>query len=246
MNESTQAPRPWGLWPTIGFSFIIFLTFLTVQSFALAIYVYLLVQNNPGSDFMTQLGAAASDGLGISVSLIPGALAASLLVILFSYIRDNISVREYLHLKMPGVKPLLFWILILVLFAAGMEALNHILERPIPEWMISSYASAGIVPLFWITLVVAAPVFEELLFRGFLFEGLRYSALGSVGAVLITSALWAVIHIQYEWVEVVTIFAIGIIFGIAKIKTNSLYTVIILHALMNFVATLQVSLMLDA
>jgi len=41
-------------------------------------------------------------------------------------------------------------------------------------------------------------LFEELFFRGFLFRGLSSSFMGPVGAVLVTSALWALIHTQYD------------------------------------------------
>ena len=42
------------------------------------------------------------------------------------------------------------------------------------------------------------PVFEELFFRGFLLEGFRRTFLGTTGAVVLTSLLWAVIHTQYD------------------------------------------------
>jgi len=126
-----------------------------------------------------------------------------------------------------------------------MEVVNQYTERPMPSWMVDSYKTAGVLPLFWFTLVIAAPIFEELLFRGFLFEGLRYSRIGNLGAIIITSALWASIHLQYELFEVVSIFLIGLLFGYAKIKTGSLYTSIIMHALMNLAATVQVALLVN-
>lgn len=238
---SQAAPKPWGVWATIGFSIIIFLTFLTVQFFALGIYAYLQLQGNPGSSYMDVLNELAGDGIGVSISLIPGALFGSLLVLLFSSIKDNISVSNYLQLNKPGIKPLLHWILILLFFSIALEGLNYLLDRPIPEWMVTSYLTAGNIPLFWFTLIIAAPVFEELLFRGFLLEGLRWSPLKDFGAVFVTAAIWAVVHMQYELFEIATIFAIGIILGFARIRTGSLYTTIILHSLMNLAATLQIA-----
>jgi membrane protease YdiL (CAAX protease family) len=41
--------------------------------------------------------------------------------------------------------------------------------------MTDTYETAEYTPLIWITFVIAAPLIEELFFRGFLFEGLRDS-----------------------------------------------------------------------
>jgi len=190
---------------------------------------------------MGELTTLAGNGLGISVSLIPGTLAGSFLVILFAYLRKNNTTRHYLKLTRPTLKQLSLWTGLLILFALSMELIVYYVERPTPSWMIDSYRTAGILPLFWFTLVIAAPVFEELLFRGFLLEGLRYSWLGNVGAVVVTAALWAAIHLQYELFEVVSIFLVGLLLGYARIKSHSLYTTIIMHALMNLVATAQVA-----
>ncbi len=240
MTQS-QPSRPWGLFPTIGFSSVIFIAFLAVQTLAITIYAYLQIQSHPGVTLSNQILALVNDGLAISISLIPAALLGSLLIFLFVYLKKNITAKHYLKLNTPSVKQVFQWIGILILFSLGMEWVNYYVDRPTPEWMLDSYKTAGIIPLFWFTLIIAAPVFEELLFRGFLLEGLRHSKLGNLGAVIITAALWAVIHLQYELFEVVAIFLIGLILGYARIKTDSLYTTIILHALMNLAATVQVA-----
>ncbi len=241
IQQSNQQARPWGILPSIGFSILVFIAFLGIQTFAIAIYAYLQIQNHPGVTLSNLISALANDGLAISVTLIPGALVGSLLVILFASLRQNITLKDYLKLKVPSIKQVFFWIVVLIIFSLGMEFLNYYLDRPTPTWMVESYKTAGIIPLFWFTLVVAAPVFEELLFRGFLLEGLRHSIIGNLGAVVITAVIWAVIHIQYEMFEVVAIFLIGLILGYARIKTDSLYTPIILHALMNLAATAQIA-----
>jgi Type II CAAX prenyl endopeptidase Rce1-like len=57
------------------------------------------------------------------------------------------------------------------------------------------------VPL-WIALVVAGPLNEELLFRGFLYRGWARSPRAVVPAVVAISMLWASIHApgyEYDW-----------------------------------------------
>lgn len=239
--DKTLQDKPWGFFATIGFSLIIFLIFISVQSLAAFIFVFFQIQDKPDADFLNELTMLASNGLGISISLIPGALAGSLSIILFAYLHKRLTVKDYLKLYYPTIKQLLFWLAIMVLFAIAMEVVTYSMNRPLPEWMIESYKTAGILPLFWFTVVIAAPVFEELLFRGFLLEGLRHSRLGDLAAITITAALWASIHLQYEIFEIVSIFVIGLILGYARIKTNSLYIPIIMHAFMNFIATFQVA-----
>jgi hypothetical protein len=95
----------------------------------------------------------------------------------------------------------------------------------------------------WIAIVIAAPVLEEFFFRGFLFDGLRDSKLGSVGAIIITAGFWGLIHQQYGTLEIAFIMILGVLFGIARIQTRSLYTPIIMHMLVNLNAMWAVSLM---
>ena len=54
---------------------------------------------------------------------------------------------------------------------------------------------------FWLMLTVigiGAPLSEELLFRGFLFSGLAKSKLGLLGAGVLTSLLWTLLHLGYS------------------------------------------------
>ena len=112
--------------------------------------------------------------------------------------------------------------------------------------MTETYQTAKYLPLFWIALVVAAPLVEELFFRGFLFEGLRDSWMGSTGAILVTSIAWAAIHMQYEMFQMVMIGTLGVLLGIAKVKTRSLYIPIAMHSFNNLIAMVATSLSLNS
>jgi hypothetical protein len=95
--------------------------------------------------------------------------------------------------------------------------------------------------LLWVAVALAAPLFEELFFRGFLFRGLCGSALGAAGAIVVTAALWALIHVQYDGYEIASIFAFGLVLGIARHRSGSTWTPIGMHALLNFIAMTQVA-----
>jgi len=90
-----------------------------------------------------------------------------------------------------------------------------------------------------LALLVAAPIFEELFFRGFLLSGFSRTFLQPGGAVVVTSLAWSSIHVQYDVYGILTIFASGVILGFARLKTNSTLTTIIMHALMNLIATVE-------
>ncbi len=90
---------------------------------------------------------------------------------------------------------------------------------------------------FWafMTLVVAAPVLEELLCRGVVLESLR-SRYGVVTAWWGSALFFGVLHLQPALT--VNAFVIGLILGYVYILTDSLWAAMILHALNNAVAYL--------
>ena len=69
--------------------------------------------------------------------------------------------------------------------------------------------AAGALPLLWFSVVVVAPVTEELFFRGFLHCGWAPSWLGVSGTIVLTSALWAVLHHQYNAFGILIIFVVA-------------------------------------
>ena len=105
--------------------------------------------------------------------------------------------------------------------------------------MRQAYATAGFTLLFWLALVVAAPLLEELFFRGFLFSGLERTWLKKVGTIALTAVIWAIIHVQYGLWDIFWICIMGILFGIARVRTGSIYTPVALHMVLNLVATIE-------
>lgn len=108
---------------------------------------------------------------------------------------------------------------------------------PMPEVlkeMFRNMASQTSVFAF-IMLVVAAPVFEELIFRGIMLEGLlkQYTPLKSI---VISSLLFGLVHLN-PW-QFITGFVIGIFSGWVYYRTRSLMPSIIIHAAANLTAFL--------
>jgi membrane protease YdiL (CAAX protease family) len=56
------------------------------------------------------------------------------------------------------------------------------------------------------------------------------------GAILISSLVWAGIHIQYGALELSIVFAFGLLLGLARAISGSLYLTMTLHSAYNVVA----------
>ena len=95
--------------------------------------------------------------------------------------------------------------------------------------------------LVFISLVVLPPLAEELLVRGFLYSGLK-KALPKMAAVLLTSGLFAIAHLQAGsgepllWIAAVDTFVLSLVLIYLKDKTGRLWAPIFLHALKNGIA----------
>lgn len=88
-----------------------------------------------------------------------------------------------------------------------------------------------------ILVIVLAPLAEELFFRGFFYMALR-TRLPVVVAALIDGAVFGLIHFENaEMAEILPVLGIlGVVFCLVYEKTGSLFAVIGLHALNNFIA----------
>lgn len=85
----------------------------------------------------------------------------------------------------------------------------------------------------FVTLVVMAALFEEVICRGVLLESIR-AKYGVINAWLVSSAIFGIVHLHPT--VAVNAFVLGLIFGYIYIKSESLWTTIILHAANNGIA----------
>ncbi|MGK0269688.1 MAG: membrane protease YdiL (CAAX protease family) [Cocleimonas sp.] len=244
--RTNQTDPYWGFWATVVLGILVFLVFSVVQAMGLFAYIYsvdpqvLSTIGVPDSTTSAEqlLNQYMFNGDAIAVAEIPAAIIGVVLILWFASMRKPLTIDQYLDLALPDIKTLLMFLGLMLLIMVAMESVNYLLQRPVPEFMIKVYANTQNLPLLWIAVSVAAPFFEEFLFRGFLLEGLSRSRLGVTGSIILTSAAWAVIHMQYGWFEIISIFFIGIVLCIAKIKTKSLYVPVAMHMLMNLAASI--------
>ncbi len=87
--------------------------------------------------------------------------------------------------------------------------------------------------LLLITGMVFAPLFEEMIFRGFLFAGLRQK-MGWGWAALVSSAIFGAGHLSIA--AFIPTFALGLLFAYLYQRSNSIWPGIIIHTLINSVS----------
>lgn len=95
----------------------------------------------------------------------------------------------------------------------------------------------GPLPVQILLIVVAAPLAEEVCFRGYLFGGLR-EKLPAWGAALIAGVIFGGLHALTGISAVPPLMAFGVILCLLYEKTGSIWPGIILHVLNNSVALL--------
>ncbi len=113
-------------------------------------------------------------------------------------------------------------------------------ESPQRELMDLVAGIQGLLPLslLFLTVAVAAPIFEECLFRGTLLPWLGYrlekvlgSRSGWASALLLSSLGFGLIHLQPVALPVLS--TLGLALGLAFLHTRNLWTAILVHGLWN-------------
>ncbi len=117
--------------------------------------------------------------------------------------------------------------------AAANGAMDHFLPHPAAQFTIPADPAAA-AALFALA-VIAAPVTEELLFRGWIYTGLRFHW-GLWPALLTTSALFAFAHYEDTHVYASAVFPIGLALGAIRERTGSVKASIVFHAINNLAA----------
>jgi uncharacterized protein len=225
-----ESPFPaWSLWDVLA---VLVFTAVAVFGFSLAaLFIARSVpayRNVPVSDLAT------------NARVVIGAQAAAYpLVLLFMFVlvrsRTHDRFGRSIHWNWPGISaPGLFAFGIIV--AVAVDGLSRFL--PIPKSLpmdryFNDATSAYLMAVFGITL---APLLEELFFRGLLYPLLR-RAFGLTVAVALTAAAFAAIHgtqLGYAWAPILSIFVVGVVFTVARARTNSVASSFLMHCGYNF------------
>jgi uncharacterized protein len=230
------SPCVWGPWATIGWTLVCIVVLLVLQTITLVVFLAF----HPGHDLGQTLRELNSDGnFQATATLVTTPCLIGLVALLVRLRGCRIS--EYLALRWPPARSAVVALVGLAVVLAGSDLLSYFQGRPlVPEVMVEFYRQSWL-PYLLVAVVVLAPLGEETLFRGFLYKGLAESRAGPFTAILVSTTLFGLMHVQYDWYGMVLAGVTGLYLGIARYRTGSLPLAMLLHAVANTVASMEVA-----
>jgi membrane protease YdiL (CAAX protease family) len=231
--DATPTPRPWGIIMTAVW--IVPILIGVVIASLVAIFIWFPDAAVSSSEFVKD---ARAFGILFLASVIGE------LVVLFIAARlAGWRAGDYLGFVLPERREAILAFACVAGFVLAFDAFTYLIGRDvIAPFQIDLYRSAAAsnsLPLMWVALVIAAPVGEEAMFRGFLYRGWAQTSRAVIPAILVISAFWATIHTQYDWFGVVQIFLIGLLLGWTCWRSGSTLLAMALHGFINAWATIQ-------
>lgn len=188
------------------------------------------------------------DSTAVNFSLI---IIVEILVIamLYKLLKIKKSTFTDIGLAKPRLKDIVYALAGFGIYFLAYVALAFVIKLLFPEVNFDQQQQLGFdiyqqglsLVLIFLALVVAAPVTEEILARGFLYTGLK-TQLPKWGAALITSVMFALAHLQFGsgaslvWVAAVDTFVLSLVLIYLREKTGFLSASIILHMIKNGLA----------
>ena len=237
-----QQPQGWGPWATLAWGAgggLILTVSQTAGAIAFLLWTGALRAGSPVQvENLSNNGPVLAAAFVLSTPIVLAYLALAVRM-------ARVPFADYMALRWPRWRDVLTGVvaLVSVLMLAGIGA--SLSGQDMPQFMTQTYTTArdaGMLPLFFFSFAVLAPIQEELLFRGFLYRGLE-PAIGPWGAIILTAAVFAVVHLQYNVFYLGEIFLIGVVFAWVRRRSGSTILTIFLHGGLNFLALLSAGAM---
>jgi uncharacterized protein len=228
MDATVSAKRPfpyanWGPGLAIGGVLLALATGLV-----LGIPVVLADHPPSGGELSDAANALVQLATAIGFVLVPVAIALSRGAPGFAEAARRLGVRRF---RFGDTKWMLAAIGAYLLFATVYVAL---IGQPKQKDIAEGF---GAVPVQVLLIVVAAPISEEVCFRGMLFGGLR-RRLPRLAAALVSALVFGALHATTGISAVPPLIGFGFILALLYEKTGSIVPGIVLHMLNNSVALL--------
>jgi membrane protease YdiL (CAAX protease family) len=229
--------KAWGRFASLAFALIVLLVGQGVSIAAVSWFYGLPLRELPG---------IGGDGVAVAIIILVSTTVEVGLLTMLARRAGNDPLR-YLALTVPSRGQLLFGIAGVVALIVVLNTVSWLFGRDIVTTfqsdIVRTASATGWLALLWFAVVVGAPVGEEVLFRGFVFRGWLRTPNDAWPAIVITAALFAMLHIQYDWFVIGQIFCFGLFLGWMRWATGSTLLTIILHALINFEGMLETTLL---
>lgn len=141
--------------------------------------------------------------------------------------------RQQLGLVRPPIAMSLLLVTVYVAWMLGSDA--AIQWRGRWDWRPWIEAPLAASAMRVTAVCLLGPAAEELIFRGWLFNVLE-ERWGMAIAITLSGVGWALLHYTYTWAVISVIAVDGLLLGIARWRTGSVYVPIVMHVLYNFYA----------
>ncbi len=242
-NETESGPplsarKPWLFWGTMLWLGAALLAWIAAQ----AAVLFALMFSGLGGGGRIDPPSIMTDPVAISAMILVSTPLAVAVLALAVRLR-RIPLGDYFAWRGFGWMQFALGLALVLGVLIASEGIGAVTDRSSqPDFMkdmIVAVRSGGGAWLLLLTGVVIAPFGEEMIFRGFVFRGLAESRVGVVGAIFITSAIWAAIHTQYDLFYMGVIFALGLALAFVRYRSGSTMLTFLLHALVNAAAFAQ-------
>jgi membrane protease YdiL (CAAX protease family) len=237
-----RPPRIWKFWGTALWGLFVFVAMFVGQ---IAVVAWFVLQQEGPIDIAAAI-QVIGHGRTISLSVITG-LPAVLAALWIAIRITRTPFSEYLALRLTSWTNFLIGVVALFVLVMGWDMLSRATGREVePGFMgevLKSARADGALWLLVIAFCIAAPITEEFFARGFLYRGWSESFLGPVGGIVLSSVVWTVLHLQYDWYFLGEVFSIGLLLGYLRYRSNSTWLTIVLHGLNNLAAVVQTMLL---
>ena len=127
-----------------------------------------------------------------------------------------------------------YWALVATGIVYGIiaSAVLSLYYPPSKDWVTLGSGFWSLIFSF-ILVVAAAPFGEEILFRGWIYTSLR-SRFGAAVSIVVSALLFANAHYEPTHLYALAVFPVGLILGITRERTGTIWATATLHALYNF------------
>ena len=176
--------------------------------------------------------------------------SVSLGLLMFFLKQRATSIKRIGYERAPKLTDIAYAIVALFAYFATYIVLVTVVKNIVPSLNVEQEQQIGFdnitrsqLPIVFMSLVIIPPLLEETLARGFLYTGLK-KGMNKYAAVIITSVLFAVAHLQFGsgapllWIAAIDTFTLSLFLIYLKEKTGSLWASILLHGLKNLIAFL--------
>ena len=224
---------------TLGLTVWVIVALLLGQALGAVVLLNLPLSLNPAVE--TTMLAALGYGLGLALALGVPALATRKPVSLKTLGISRHLAWSDIGLSILSVLP--YYLLSALAVWLGLEVFKVInpevgqqISFAQPNLKIEYYVA-------FVTLVILAPLAEELLFRGY-FLGRLGDKIGKWFALIVTAVVFGLLHLPgftdsgvvLQWSAAADTFVLGLTAGILRLLSGSIWAGVLLHAIKNAIA----------